>query len=243
MCIYMYMYIFLVSTTQGVIPPRHPFFFLIFIYFFGCSRSQLQQAPQLQLQSSLVVAPRLLSCGMRTLSFGTHVGSSSLTRDRTLIGSMESYPLRQQGGPFFSFFNIYLFGCARSQLRHLGSSLPRAGSSLWHAGSLVVACKLLVAACGIQFPDQGSNWGPQHWECRASATGPPEKSLVILDNGYLCLLSYFHDWFYQRFVNFISSSKEPILVLLILLLIYLFCFIDFYFHLYYFLFSTVVFLL
>ena len=40
---------------------------------------------------------------------------------------------------FFFFFlfkkNIYLFGCA--------------GSQLWHVGSLVVACGLLVAACRI----------------------------------------------------------------------------------------------
>ena len=42
---------------------------------------------------------------------------------------------------FFLF--IYVFGCARS--------------SLWHLGSFTVACKLLVAACGIQFPEQGSN--------------------------------------------------------------------------------------
>ena len=41
----------------------------------------------------LVAAGRLLSCGMGTLSCGTHVGSNSLTRDRTrapCIGSMES---------------------------------------------------------------------------------------------------------------------------------------------------------
>ena len=43
-----------------------------------------------------------LSCGMRTLSCGMHVGSSSLTRDRTwapCIGSAESYPLHHQGSP------------------------------------------------------------------------------------------------------------------------------------------------
>ena len=50
---------------------------------------------------------------------------------------------------------------------------------LQHAGSLVVACKLLVAACGIQFPDQGSNLGPLHWEHRVLATGPSGKSLVL----------------------------------------------------------------
>ena len=51
---------------------------------------------------SLVVALRILSCGMRTLSCSMHMGSSSLTRDRTWApstGSAESYPLRHQGSP------------------------------------------------------------------------------------------------------------------------------------------------
>ena len=60
----------------------------------------------------------------------------------------------------FQFFNIYLFGCTRSWL--------------WHA------YKLLVAACGIQFPDQGPNLGPWHWEQRVLATRPPGKSLFCL---------------------------------------------------------------
>ena len=71
---------------------------------------------------------------------------------------------------------ICLFACTGSYLRHVGSSLPRAGSSLRHEGSSVVACKLLVVACGIQFPDQGSNPGPLHWERGVLATGPPGKS-------------------------------------------------------------------
>ena len=36
---------------------------------------------------------------------------------------------------------------------------------------------LLVVACGIQFPDQGSNLGPMHWELRVLATRSPGKSL------------------------------------------------------------------
>ena len=51
--------------------------------------------------------------------------------------------------------SIYLFGCAKSQLQHAES---------------------LGAACGIQFPVQGSNLGPLHWEVRVLATGPPGKS-------------------------------------------------------------------
>ena len=53
------------------------YFFLIFIYLFGCTGSSLQQV------GSLVAARQLFSCGMQTLSCGMHVGSSSLTRDQT----------------------------------------------------------------------------------------------------------------------------------------------------------------
>ena len=49
----------------------------------------------------------------------------------------------------------YLFGCTGSQL---------------HIGSSVVACELFVMACGIQFPQQGLNLGPLHWECVVLAT-------------------------------------------------------------------------
>ena len=39
---------------------------------------------------------------------------------------------------------------------------------------------VFVAACGIQFPDQGSNPGLLHWECRVLAMGPPGKSLFSI---------------------------------------------------------------
>ena len=35
---------------------------------------------------------------------------------------------------------------------------------------------LWLRLCGIQFPDQGSNLGRQHWECGVSITGPPGES-------------------------------------------------------------------
>ena len=60
---------------------------------------------------------------------------------------------------FFFFFNIYLFGCTGS-LRCAGSLVVACRIfffQLWHTGSLGVAC-------GIQFPDQGSNLGPLHWQ-------------------------------------------------------------------------------
>lgn len=65
-------------------------------------------------------------------------------------------------GPSVSITHIYLFIC-----------YP--GPQLWHAGSL-------VATCGILFPDEGSNAGSLHCQCRVSATGPQEKSLTVLSN-------------------------------------------------------------
>ena len=64
-------------------------------------------------------------------------------------------------------------------------------SSLHHAVSLVLACKLLVVACRIQFPDQGLNSGPQHWEHGVFVIGLPGKPLDFLGSRMLhifCLL-------------------------------------------------------
>ena len=49
----------------------------------------------------------------------------------------------------------------------------------WHARSLVVACR-------IQFPDQGSNPGPLHWDRGVLATRPPGMSpaIIYLGRGY-----------------------------------------------------------
>ena len=55
---------------------------------------------------------------------------------------------------FFLFFKYFFL--------HLGC----AGSQLWRA-------------CGIQFPLQGSNPGPLHWECGVLPTGPPGKCMDI----------------------------------------------------------------
>ena len=57
-----------------------------------------------------LVAPGL-SCGMWTLSCGMHVGSNSLTRDRTqgpCIESVESYPLCHQENPSWPFLRVVL---------------------------------------------------------------------------------------------------------------------------------------
>ena len=39
---------------------------------------------------------------------------------------------------------------------------------------------VLVAACEIEFPDQGWNLGPLHWEHKVLAIGPPVKSLNVI---------------------------------------------------------------
>ena len=81
--------------------------FLLSVYFFFFLKIYLF----IWLHQVLVAAGRLLSCGLRTLSCGMHVGSSSLTRARTrapCIGSTESYPLRHQGSPSIGLF-LFLF--------------------------------------------------------------------------------------------------------------------------------------
>ena len=40
----------------------------------------------------------------------------------------------------------------------------------------VVIYGLLATACGIQFPEQGLNPGPLHWECGVLVTGRAGKS-------------------------------------------------------------------
>ena len=66
-----------------------------------------------------------------------------------------------------NYFPIYLFDCAGSPLQQVGS---------------------LVVACGIQFPDQGLNRGPLHWEYEVLAPGPPEKSLKFCYFWHKCLI-------------------------------------------------------
>ena len=97
----------------------------------------------------------------------------------------------KEGGLLFKIL-IYLFiyllavpslSCGMCDL-HCG----RRDLQLQHVGSLVVACRLLSCsmwtsqqphACGNQFPDQGLNLGPLHWECVVLPTGPPGKSWGI----------------------------------------------------------------
>ena len=79
---------------------HHTPLFKIFISLVVLGLSCGRWVPQLWLTSSLVAARGLLSCGMRTLSCGMHVGSSS--PDQTwapCIGSAESYPLNHQEVP------------------------------------------------------------------------------------------------------------------------------------------------
>ena len=45
---------------------------------------------------------------------------------------------------------------------------------------IIWLCWVLRVACAINFPDQGSNPGPLHWEHGVLATRPPRKSLPCL---------------------------------------------------------------
>ena len=71
---------------------------------------------------------------------------------------------------------------------------------------LVGGSKPLVTAHGMQCPDQGWNPGPQPWECRVLATGPPGKSLphwlsFLLALGLKCFLC-------QLFTQFLRPCER-----------------------------------
>ena len=103
---------FLISLNFIFASFRAHYFYFIWIFkkFYTHTHTHTHIYPQtylfIWLHRVLVAAGGLLSCGMWTLSCGMHVGSSSLTRDRTraaCIGSTESYPLCHQGSPYFYF--------------------------------------------------------------------------------------------------------------------------------------------
>ena len=82
-----------------------PIVYFFNIYLFILAAPHLSWGTQelcCSIQDLLVVACRLLSYGMWTLSCRMHAGSSSLTRDLTqvpYIRGTESYPLDGQGSP------------------------------------------------------------------------------------------------------------------------------------------------
>ena len=129
-------------------------------------------------RASVVVARGLSSCGLQAQQFWRtglvaprHVGSS-WTRARTRVSCtgrqiLNHCATREALFLFFIYFlNIYLF----VYLVAPGLSCGRRAPQLWRVNSQ------LQHACGIQFPDQGSNPGPMHWEHRVLTTVPPGKS-------------------------------------------------------------------
>ena len=81
------------------------------------------------------------------------------------LSSLEKYVFRSFSHSFY--FKMYLFGCVRSYLQCVGSSLSHVGlraslALLWHVGS--------------QFPDQGPNVSFALSGVFLT-TGPPAKSL------------------------------------------------------------------
>ena len=74
---------------------------------------------------------------------------------------------------------------ARSQC-HLLLVFRKQSLKYLHVGSLVVAQEPLVAGCGIEFPCQGLNPGPLHWDHGVLAIGLSGKSLAhVLFNPHL----------------------------------------------------------
>ena len=79
-------------------------------------------------------------------------------------------------------------------------------SRLPHAGSLVAARKLLVATCEIEFPDQGSNSGPLHWEHRVNHWTTREAPHQFILNQDLGQLSEITIFIYYSLILAISCS-------------------------------------
>ena len=129
-----------------------------------------------------------------------------------LLLRLNSIPLYIYIPHLFKKIFIYLFGCARSQLQHMGSSL-------WHVGSfLVAACRLLscsmwdllVVACGLFFfscglwdlvsrpgielktPTFGAQ-SPDHWTTR-------EVPIWHLHNPFIC-------WWTLRLISYLGNCK------------------------------------
>ena len=88
---------------------------------------------------------------------------------------------------------MYLFDCGMWDLH----------SSLQHTESLVAICKLLVVTHGIQFPDQGWNLVPMHWEHGVFATRSRGKSLGL----FLIIKIWLQIHNYRNHI-FIQSRKE-----------------------------------
>ena len=85
------------------------------------------------------------------------------------------------------------------ELPYLFIYLAEPGLSCSMRALLVAACRLLVASCGIQFPDQGLNPDPLHWELTVLTTGPLGKSLHYLSLNLFFKFIYF--WLHWVFVT------------------------------------------
>ena len=84
------------------------------------------------------------------------------------------WPVKEES--FCLLLHLYLFLNTYLAALHLVHCLS---CRMWDIQSSLQHARSLVATCRILFPNQGSNPGPLHWDCRVLATGPPEKSLYI----------------------------------------------------------------
>ena len=77
--------------------------------------------------------------------------------------------------------SVYLFGCAGSSLRHVGSSLHHMDLSLQFVASLAVVNRLSYSyTCGILVPQPGIEPVSPAFQGGFLSTGPPGKSLIHL---------------------------------------------------------------
>ena len=93
--------------------------------------------------------------------------------------------LRPSAAEEINFFNGYIHSVIWSlnteyQFNHqffISLAVLGLSCSMQDLPSLLRHVRSLAVARGIQFPDQGLNPGPLHWERRVLATEPPEMSL------------------------------------------------------------------
>ena len=82
--------------------------------------------------------------------------------------------------PLLFFKKNYLFGCIRSSLLHIGSSLHRVEVFVWCIVCLLAAHRLSCSmACGILVPWPGTEPMSPALPGRLLTTGPPGKSLNL----------------------------------------------------------------
>ena len=93
----------------------------------------------------------------------------------------------------FIYFLVCLFGCTRSYLQHVGSSLCH-GRFLFQGTAFLVVVRGLNCseACGILIPQLGIESASPGWQGEFLTTGPPGKSLQFTFSKFFWSVSDHH---------------------------------------------------